>query len=73
MVTHELVASTQGAQAGSFLATAPEVKTLAPGEKTTFKLFLKPKSPGAKNALLKIRSNDRNENPFRVTLIGQGE
>ena len=47
--------------------------TLAPGAKTTAKLTFKPKKKGNRKALLKVLSNDPDENPFDIGLNGKGK
>lgn len=61
-----------GKNAGDFLIEAPAVKSLAPGGKTTFKVSFKPKAKGTRNALIQIKSNDADENPFDLKVAGEG-
>ena len=58
--------------ASAFTKSKLSVSTLKPGEKTTFTVTFKPSSTGAKNATLKIASNDKDENPFDINLTGTG-
>lgn len=46
--------------------------TLAPGVTTTFTVTFTPAASGAREAVLHIASNDANENPFDIALIGTG-
>ncbi|MEO7339381.1 MAG: choice-of-anchor D domain-containing protein [Luteolibacter sp.] len=56
----------------AFSKTAPGATSLAPGAKTTFTVTFKPTSKGKKTGLLKIASNDTDENPFDINLTGTG-
>jgi hypothetical protein len=64
--------ATNGAHAKDFITTTPLAVSLAPGEKTTFKVTFKPTATGTRAAAIHIRSNDANENPFDMTVTGQG-
>ncbi|MCU0750603.1 MAG: choice-of-anchor D domain-containing protein, partial [Akkermansiaceae bacterium] len=64
--------SKSGTHAAEFLVDAPTTTRLDPGKSTTFKVRFKPKSKGTRNAVLKINSNDKDENPFDIRLSGQG-
>jgi hypothetical protein len=48
-------------------------KSLAPGAKMTFKVSFSPKAVGKRKAVVKIESNDADENPFEITLLGTGK
>jgi hypothetical protein len=61
-----------GTHAKDFIVTQPLKKTLAPGTSTTFKVTFKPTAAGVRNAALKIRNNDANENPFDIKISGLG-
>ena len=61
-----------GAQAGSFSFTGPSITTLQPNEVTTFTLTFTPSGQGDYSALASIASNDPNQNPFRIPLLGTG-
>ena len=63
---------TAGKNADDFLIEAPAVKSLPPGGKTTFKVSFKPKAKGTRNALIQIKSNDADENPFDIKVAGEG-
>jgi subtilisin family serine protease len=45
---------------------------LLPSETCTLEAIFSPGSPGAKNAVLSVSSNDPDENPFLVSLFGTG-
>lgn len=61
-----------GTHSRDFIVTQPPLKTLAPGTSTTFKVTFKPTAAGTRNASLRIRNNDANENPFDIKLSGLG-
>jgi hypothetical protein len=67
-----LAARKDGSHAGDFIITTPVKATLAPGTSTTFKVRFKPAAEGPRTAILHILSNDADENPFDITLTGQG-
>ena len=45
---------------------------LAPGESMNVYVSFKPKARGNRNAVIRISSNDKNENPFEIRLRGSG-
>lgn len=53
-----------------FQITLPPASSVAPGKQTTFEITFQPKSKGSKNAWLRVASNDANENPFDISIIG---
>ena len=55
-----------------FTVGLPGKKALAPGASTTFKVTFKPAAAGSRIAVIKIASNDSNENPFDIKLTGTG-
>jgi hypothetical protein len=61
-----------GAHAGDFIVTVPAIATLPPGASTTFKVAFKPAAQGVRTAALHVSSNDADENPFDISLSGQG-
>ena len=63
-----LKVAVQGKSAKDFKVSQPKLKSLAPGRSTTFKLTFKPKAKGKRKAVLRIGSNDSNENPFDLKL-----
>lgn len=68
----DLAVTLAGAQASDFVVTQPVKTTLAPGAATTFKVSFKPKAKGTRNATIRIKNNDANENPFRIQVTGGG-
>lgn len=67
-----LVVGKTGANAADFVVGKPGATSLDAGMSTTFKVSFKPRAAGARNAVLAIKSNDSNENPFDIKLSGQG-
>lgn len=67
-----LTASVKGAHPRDFVVVQPGLKTLAPGKTTTFKVNFKPSATGKRGAILEIRSNDPDENPFTILIAGWG-
>lgn len=61
-----------GAQKGDFIVSSPVKTSLAPKASTTFKVSFKPTGRGTRNAVLHIKSNDPDENPFDIKLTGFG-
>lgn len=61
-----------GHNAANFISTEPARSTLVPGAFTTFKVRFKPNATGIRNAVLRIASNDTNENPFDIQIKGTG-
>lgn len=61
--------NTAGA-AGDFKVGRLSKATLAPGESMSFPIRFHPKSHGAKSMIIRISSNDRDENPFDISLKG---
>ncbi len=68
----KIAVSLGGKNAGDFTITAPGKTSLAPGASTTFKATFKPKATGTKNAVVKIKSNDKDESTFDVKVTGLG-
>ncbi|MES2920054.1 MAG: choice-of-anchor D domain-containing protein [Verrucomicrobiota bacterium] len=64
--------SKNGPDKGSFAVTALPKTSLAPGESMTVKVTFKPTSKGSKSAAIHISSNDGNESPFDIKLLGTG-
>ena len=62
-----------GSHSKDFIVTAPLVATLAPGASATFKVTFNPRAKGSRSAVLSIKSNDRDENPFRISVRGTGK
>lgn len=65
-------ASVAGKHAKDFVVTQVTKASLAQGASTIFTVTFKPTAKGARNADLKIASNDADENPFVVKLSGAG-
>lgn len=61
-----------GSHKADFILGALSKTKLAPGASATFKVTFKPKAKGTRKALLKIASNDADENPFDITVSGLG-
>jgi hypothetical protein len=68
-----LSVSRSGTNTKDFVVKAPLKTTLAPGAKTTFKVIFKPTAKGVRQAVLHIRSNDKDDNPFDITVTGKGK
>lgn len=62
-----------GDHAADFTTSALSNSTLAPGASATFTVTFTPAAPGARSAAIRIASNDADENPFDISLSGQGE
>jgi hypothetical protein len=63
----------KGAHARDFLITQPGKSRLVPKRETSFKVRFAPRKIGTRKAQLQILSNDADENPFRVALLGTGK
>jgi len=61
-----------GAQAGDFQVVSPPATVIEAGETVTMTIAFKPTAPELRRAVLKLASNDGDENPFAITLNGQG-
>jgi uncharacterized cupredoxin-like copper-binding protein len=68
-----LAVARSGTNASDFAIGALESITLAPGASTTFTVTFTPSAAGEYSAGLLISSNDGDENPFEVTLLGTGK
>ncbi len=64
--------SLQGKHASDFMATKPDLTTLAPGASTRFRIVFKPTSKGTRSATLNVMSNDADEASFDILLYGTG-
>jgi hypothetical protein len=63
----------QGPDASSFeVVTAPTAPVIGPTGTTPLVVRFSPTGAGTKTATLRIESNDLDENPFDLTLVGQG-
>ncbi len=65
-----LALTLSGSAAGDYVLGAPDVTTLEPGAATTFTVAFSPKILGSRPATLNLASNDRDENPFSINLLG---
>lgn len=64
--------SKNGANSADFIIGKP-TKTAIPANGTaTFTVTFRPKAKGTRKAAISIRSNDKDENPFNVSLTGEG-
>lgn len=61
-----------GAAKGDFTVSQPAKTTLAAGESTKFKVTFSPSAKGVRKAALHIKSNDADENPFDIGIVGEG-
>ncbi len=55
-----------------FTVTPLDTSTLAPGGTTSFKVTFKPTAAGDRVAFIHISSNDADESPFDIALVGSG-
>ncbi|RYD23740.1 MAG: choice-of-anchor D domain-containing protein [Verrucomicrobiaceae bacterium] len=67
-----IAVSITGVHAGDFTLETPASSSLVPSAGTTFKVAFKPTAAGVRTATLQLVSNDPDENPFLVTLTGNG-
>lgn len=65
-----LALSKSGKNASDFTLTKLKKTSLAPGASITFNATFKPKAKGAKNAVITIKSNDKDEKSFRIKVSG---
>jgi hypothetical protein len=68
-----LKVSKSGNQKNDFTVGPLSKTSLAPGAKATFTVTFKPKAKGAREAVLKVASNDKDENPFEIEVTGSGK
>lgn len=62
-----------GKHKGDFLTGSLSKTSIAPGGKATFVATFKPKAAGTRKCVLKVASNDGDENPFLIPLVGTGK
>jgi len=67
-----LALTVDGTGRADFTASSLNVTSLAPGASTAFSVGFTPSAAGIRVAAFHISSNDSDENPFDVTLIGTG-
>ncbi len=62
-----------GADASSFVRTNGPTSPILPGASSTFRVTYNVNSPGLKTALLSMDNSDADEDPFTITLTGNGK
>jgi hypothetical protein len=67
-----LAITNAGSHPGNFVTSALGATALAPGASTTFTVTFQPSATGSRSAILRLASNDADENPFDITLTGTG-
>ena len=67
-----LALSRTGPHAADFQLSALGARSLAPGASTTFKVLFKPRATGSRRAVIRLSSNDTDENPFDIQVSGFG-
>jgi hypothetical protein len=67
-----LTASVTGKHAGDFIITRQPAAAVDSGTSTSFKVAFKPSAKGTRNAIIRVTSNDSNENPFEIRVTGAG-
>jgi uncharacterized membrane protein len=67
-----LALSKAGTNTADFTLGTLAVTALNPGENTTFDVSFVPTVIGARSAILRVASNDADENPFDINLTGTG-
>jgi hypothetical protein len=68
----KLAIKVSGAGKNDFAVSALGKTSLAAGASTTFKVTFKPTAKGARKADIQVASNDPDENPFNIKLVGEG-
>jgi hypothetical protein len=68
----KLAIKKSGTGKNDFVVGALGKTSLAAGASTTFKVTFKPTAKGARKADIQIASNDPDENPFDIKLVGEG-
>lgn len=68
-----LAITKDGPHARNYIVSDLAKTSLAPGGTTTFKVTFTPSTTGFRNAAIHITSNDSDESPFDIKLIGYGE
>lgn len=67
-----LAVSRTGKHSLDFIVANLPRTTLAPGASMSFSVTFAPRARGTRSAVIQIRSNDADENPFDVTVTGMG-
>lgn len=62
--------SVAGKNRSNFLVKGPAVTDLAPGASTRFTVVFKPTAGGSRSAVIRLASNDADENPFKIATSG---
>ncbi len=71
---HDPIVELLGQDAGQFhIDSQPGTAEIAAGGYAQFEVRFEPKAPGQKTALLRISSNDADEDPYEITITGYGE
>jgi hypothetical protein len=68
----KLAIKVSGTGKNDFVVSPLGKTSLAAGAATTFKVTFKPTAKGARKAAIQIVSNDPDENPFDIKLVGEG-
>ena len=66
-----LAVTINGTHAKDFIIGNPLKTSLPPGASTTFMVTFKPHAAGTRKAAIHIRSNDKDENPFDISINGK--
>ena len=69
---NDIKIGTSGANRLDFKIVSPPARTLAAGAITTFKVKFSPGAKGERGTILKIESNDPDEQIFKIKLTGRG-
>ncbi len=64
--------SKSGDHVADFVVSAPGSTTVAAGGSTSFTVIFKPTVAGARQATIRVASNDADENPFDIDVMGAG-
>ena len=67
-----LAVTINGTHAKDFIIGNPLKTSLPPGASTTFMVTFKPHAADTRKAAIHIRSNDADENPFDISIAGNG-
>ena len=67
-----LAVTKTGANPADFTLGTLGATTLAPGSTTSFTLTFVPSVTGSRSAVIQIASNDADENPFVIAIVGSG-
>ncbi len=67
-----LAISISGKHPADYKVTSLKKNQLGIDESINFKVTFKPRAAGAREAIIRIKSNDKNENPFKISLSSNG-